>query len=159
MNRVFLVALFTLPTLAMGQSSYGFGMIIIKNDTKDGVTKEIFISKVLNLDSLKFVEKQTQIGMSKKKKFDRSLSHWALRKIEREHPEKLSPETEITIYNEVELLGDFPQDPQERLNRQLKKLNRRKKTIFMDRSMAESKRRTILNVSYNDIHGSVFLME
>jgi hypothetical protein len=149
--------------ILMAQSDrYGFGLVVVRNLGENGSTsKNIFLTKVVNLDSLcSSGSIFKKLGHSNTRYF-KCAGDWVIEKIRVIHGAALSDGSEITNISQVESVPDYRNISGDRktLTKDYKKADRRNKTKYMDRNMAEKMRKSALEIANRDISGEVFLLE
>jgi hypothetical protein len=145
----------------MGQGKFGFGLVASENISSNGsVTKEVFVSRVVNLDSIPCNESsQVKRSMRENRWYFKCIGEWVIRSITRTHPESLGKNSEIANLSQVEVIPDAPKVNGERFNRELEEFDNRKVSVFMNRNMAEKRRSKILANSLNSGDGKVIVVD
>jgi hypothetical protein len=93
-----------MPFLVNGQGNYGFGYVLTNGSRgPDSISRTIFVTEVVDLDSLLGQDKNSSIRFSKNKlrKYHTAMKNWVLEMIKQQRPG--IAENELEIYNQIEL--------------------------------------------------------
>ncbi|MCZ8023860.1 MAG: hypothetical protein O9282_14810 [Flavobacterium sp.] len=149
------------PIGLFGQSKYGFGLVVVKTFSPNGkVSKQIFFSEVVNLDSL--FGKSTiikKLERRNKRYFD-LMGKWVVETISSKYGDILEGNPEIVNMSQIEKIPDHRniKMQNDKLPKDFKRADRRSKTIFMDKLMAELRRIDMLEIAELDIDGKVIIL-
>lgn len=113
---------FMLPFFAAGQGNYGFGFVVAHvSHRQDSTSKLIFVTDVVDLDSLAGRKKSSSNKFSKRKlgEYRRAMENWVLGMIELERS-GVAVISHLEINNQIELYPDLSLQSD-----QIKKLNKR----------------------------------
>lgn len=136
---------FAMPFLVNGQGNYGFGYVLTNASREpDGIVRTIFVTEIVNLDSLIGRNKNTSIRFSnhKLRKYHTAMEIWVLEMIEQQHPGVVS-KMELKIDNQIELHPDLSLQT-EAIRKLNKRLGVKLKRTFMIESKAARHRVTMI---------------
>ncbi len=155
--RTVLIIFFSLlsyPLLA--QEKYGFGLVVIYNDSTDGMlTKQIVFTEVLNLDSLCDRTPNISGAKRKRKRYFDCLEHFVVQKLQNAAPAIVQQTSEIVNISQVERFSRVQTLKAKHRHVQMKD---GRKIEFMDRRSVETNRRAMLEIASRDATGKVILI-
>lgn len=162
MKTLLLIVSFTITSFNLfSQERYGFGLVVIYNDSADGmITKEIIFSHVLNLDSV--CNKNSVIRGIKHKRdlYFECVGNLVIEKLNKTKPTMVQTTSEINNMSQVERFSRMKNG--KRINGNLSSRNSDikdyRKVVFMDRQMAEKSRRAMLEIANKDEEGKVTVL-
>ncbi len=158
MIQSMLFFLFTLGSLRLaGQASYGFGVIVATAEVEGKVSKTVFLTDVVNLDSLSGRLNRVGSLRHRRNAFAKSVNKWVLDMIEKQQP-GLQQHASLTNLNQVELHPGFHGRDQKRVRQLNKKLGIEPKIAFMNQLKAEKRRGSMLRNANSELTATVVLL-
>jgi hypothetical protein len=159
MKGIFAITLlFGSSLFTLAQAHYGYGSLTIWNQLPAGTSKDIFISNVIDLDSIKCDHRSWNTKRSCKRNL-KCVGDWMLERIKQSYPEKVTSTSEVENLSVVELTRDFPKDSNKRINKLLRESNRHRLRSYLDMPMAKKMREIDLANSRNDRNGTLYSID